>query len=139
MADLDRTQLIAMAGAKIADARLLFDNGRLPNAYYLAGYAVELMLKAILAKRFKAETIPNKKLVNDLYSHDLKSLQKLAGLDSRRTEAEDRDPVLAAFWQTVFAWNEGSRYLDRGAEAHDLLRAIEDPDHGVMQWLTSQL
>ncbi|MBB5755246.1 hypothetical protein GGQ63_004348 [Prosthecomicrobium pneumaticum] len=37
MADLDRTQLIAMAGAKIADARLLFDNGRRPNAYYLAG------------------------------------------------------------------------------------------------------
>ena len=46
-----RVDLQALAQAKLDDAKLLFDNGRFSNAYYLAGYAVELGLKACIARQ----------------------------------------------------------------------------------------
>jgi hypothetical protein len=57
---LKGTNLKALAQAKLDDAILLFDNKRYSNAYYLAGYAIELALKACIAKQFVADTIPDK-------------------------------------------------------------------------------
>jgi HEPN domain-containing protein len=53
MAEIDKARLIELAEAKLEDAKLLLSAGRADNAYYLAGYAVELMLKAILSGRFR--------------------------------------------------------------------------------------
>ena len=36
----------ALAYAKLKDAEILLDNQRFDSAYYLAGYAIELLLKA---------------------------------------------------------------------------------------------
>jgi HEPN domain-containing protein len=49
MAEISKAQLVDLAENKLADAKLLLEAGRGENAYYLAGYAVELMLKAILS------------------------------------------------------------------------------------------
>jgi HEPN domain-containing protein len=75
-----RTDLRAMAQAKLDDAVLLLQNGRFSNAYYLAGYAVELALKACIAAQFVADVIPDKSLVNAIYRHTLKDLVGTAGL-----------------------------------------------------------
>jgi HEPN domain-containing protein len=48
MAEIDKARLIELAEAKLEDAKLLLGAGRAANACYLAGYAVELMLKAIV-------------------------------------------------------------------------------------------
>jgi HEPN domain-containing protein len=53
MAEIDRVRLIELAEAKLEDAKRLLDTGRSNNAYYLAGYAVELMLKALVSGRFR--------------------------------------------------------------------------------------
>jgi hypothetical protein len=42
MAEIDKARLIELAEAKLEDAKLLLSAGRAANAYYLAGYAVEL-------------------------------------------------------------------------------------------------
>jgi HEPN domain-containing protein len=70
MAELDKARLVELAEAKLEDAKLLLSAGRAGNAYYLAGYAVELMLKAILSGRFRENTLPDRTLINQLYSHD---------------------------------------------------------------------
>src|SRR3954447_24840567 len=43
MAEIGKARLIELAEAKLEDAKLLLGAGRPANAYYLAGYAVELI------------------------------------------------------------------------------------------------
>ncbi|MEA2988324.1 MAG: hypothetical protein QOG83_1035, partial [Alphaproteobacteria bacterium] len=63
MAPLPRNTLQVLALAKVDDARLLFENQRYSNAYYLYGYGVELGLKACIARQILAETIPDKTIL----------------------------------------------------------------------------
>ena len=77
-----RTDLQARAQAKLDDALLLLLNNRFSNAYYLAGYAIEMALKACVAAQIVAETIPDKELLNKILNHDFKVLVGLAGLKS---------------------------------------------------------
>jgi dihydrofolate reductase len=46
MPDLSKQQLLDLAAEKLSDAKLLQSNNRTGNANYLAGYAIELLLKA---------------------------------------------------------------------------------------------
>ena len=81
MAEITKAKLIELSEAKLADAKLLLAAGRSGNAYYLAGYAAELMLKAILSGQFKADTIPDRTLTRDIFVHDLAKLMRLANLE----------------------------------------------------------
>jgi HEPN domain-containing protein len=81
MAEITKQQLVRLAEEKLADAELLLNAGRHSNAYYLAGYAAELLLKAIISKRFSADTIPDRRLVNAVHTHNLRELVAHAGLD----------------------------------------------------------
>lgn len=131
-----RADLQANAEAKLADATMLLQNKRYSNAYYLAGYAVELALKACVALQFGAQTIPDKKFVNDLYCHDLKRLVTLAGLSTELQEAQDANEEFQASWALVAQWEEGSRYdLQDAISAQRLIDAISNPQTGVFQWI----
>src|SRR5258708_26287810 len=77
-----RAVLQAIAQAKLDDALLLFQHRRFSNAYYLAGYAVEIGLKACIAKQISAETIPDKAFINDIFKHGLRELIGVAGLSA---------------------------------------------------------
>lgn len=78
MAEIDKARLIELAEAKLVDARLLLGAGRAANAYYLAGYAVELMLKAIVSARFRTDTLPDRAVSTQVFVHDLRKLINLA-------------------------------------------------------------
>ena len=60
---LNHKDLQNLSNAKFSDAVLLFENERFSNAYYLAGYAVGIGLKACIALQFKPETLPDPKFV----------------------------------------------------------------------------
>ncbi len=140
MVDLTKQALVDLAEAKLADAKLLLRSGRFGSAFYLAGYTVELMLKAVLASEIRAETIPSRELMRDIFTHDIEKLARLARLDTALREKADADPRFAASWQIARAWNEHSRYDTRdAAEATILIEAIEHPGFGVLQWLRAQL
>lgn len=133
---LKRQELEALSIAKLEDATLLFENGRWSNAYYLAGYAVELALKACAARQFIAEAIPPKGLVNDLHSHNLPRLISLAGLQRELSHRQDADEDFAINWGLVAEWRPEARYqaYDRSS-ADYLLHAIKSDAHGVLQWI----
>ena len=61
---------------------MLLQAGRYSAAYYLAGYAIELGIKARIASVFQADMIPEKSFVNAVYSHKLDDLVGLAGSSS---------------------------------------------------------
>src|SRR5436309_15932592 len=98
MAEIDKARLVELAEAKLEDAKLLLSAGRTDNAYYLAGYAVELMLKAILSGRFRENTLPDRALINQLYSHDLAKLARLALLDVALGRHEVCDEDFSSRW-----------------------------------------
>ena len=140
MAEIDKARLIELAEAKLEDAKLLLGAGRAANAYYLAGYAVELMLKAILSGRFRENTLPDRVLINQLYSHDLTKLTRLALLDVALQQHEEGDADFGLRWDIVLEWTEESRYGGYGADAAAaLIDAIENPEHGVLPWLRYKL
>ena len=120
----------------MADAALLFDHGRYSNAYYLFGYGVELGLKASIARVFLAQTIPDKKLVQSIYVHDLGELLGLSGLRPALLERSKAEPEFTANWATVSGWSEESRYtmVDEFTSTA-MQRAMLEPKSGVFPWL----
>ena len=112
----------------------MLDNGRYEGAYYLCGYVVECGLKACIAKQTKRYDFPDRRTVNDSYTHDLTKLIKTAGLLLEQEMGRDED--FAANWSVVKEWSEGSRY-EKVSEnaARDLYSAVVDVEHGVLQWI----
>ena len=134
---LHRRDLQKLAVAKADDAELLFQNGRYSNAYYLFGYAAEMALKARIAgMAFAAEAIPDKRFVNDVYTHDLNKLAQLAGLAQLIRAMREAEPVFDANWATVSEWTEQSRYEVIDVFLSTAMRsAMVEGEFGVFQWL----
>ncbi len=63
------------------DALALIRLGRYAGAYYIAGYAVECGLKAVIAGQTKQDDFPPKEW-SKYDVHDLTKLRNLAGLES---------------------------------------------------------
>jgi hypothetical protein len=133
---LRRADLQAIAQAKLTDAELLLMNRRFSNAYYLAGYAVEVGLKACIARQFTAETIPDRRFVADIHSHDLRKLVGLAGLNKELRDKETSDLPFAANWALISEWTPEIRYqtVDQFS-AQVFVQAIRDPAIGVFPWI----
>jgi len=137
---IKRTDLHALAKAKLDDAKLLLANRRYSNAYYLAGYAVELALKATIAKQIAAETLPDKKMIEETYrGHDLQKLAGIAGLYTEMKSEQDANPDFAANWAIVTEWEEKVRYETVDPyTAQTFIQAIDDPTHGVLPWIKAR-
>lgn len=134
-----REEFLRLARERLSDSILLLENDRFGAAYYLAGYALECVLKARIALRFREAEFPDKKLVTAVYTHKLDDLIQLAGLGVDFKAARDARPGLAANWDIVRQWSETSRYgTFNRARATELIRAVGDfDDDGVMAWLMS--
>jgi hypothetical protein len=122
---------------RLREARLLLRARATAGAYYLAGYAVECALKACIAKQFRESDIPDRKLVNDVYVHDLDKLLDLAGLRSDLKRDVAVHVPLQTNWNIVKDWKETARYnpgIGR-AEARAMYAACSARRHGVLAWL----
>ena len=134
-----RADFQRLAEVRIGEAKALLDLGMWDGAYYLAGYAVELGLKACIIKRVKGwDRFLDKKFSDDCYTHQLGKLVQYAGLEADRTAVMNVDAVLESNWNTALKWSEQTRYdTFEDWEARDLYNAIADPSHGVLQWIAT--
>ncbi len=136
MATLKRTDLQAVAQGKIDDAQYLFTNHRYSNAFYLAGYAIEIGLKACIAKQFAADAIPDKKFVVDIHVHDLKKLIGLAGLTAELRKREAGSAQFSVNWALVTEWTPEVRYGAIDAfTARFMIVAVTHATDGVLPWI----
>ncbi|MBV8565294.1 MAG: HEPN domain-containing protein, partial [Methylobacteriaceae bacterium] len=110
MPDPSSGDLKALADTRLSEAMLLLEGKHYSGAYYLAGYAVECGIKAIIAASFKSGVIPSGRFVERVYSHDLKQLMALAGLSDLIDAACRASSDLEANWALVALWSEASRY-----------------------------
>jgi hypothetical protein len=133
---MKRQDFQQLAVIRLKEAKALSLSGHHEGAYYLAGYAVECAFKAYLAKGTERHEFPDRERVNASYTHKLKDLAKLAGLDELLRTVERADPELGRNWIVVRNWTEASRYgRPSRVEAESLIKAIEDRKHGLLQWL----
>jgi len=130
-----RREFQRLAELRAQEAALLVQHRKLQGAYYLSGYAVECALKACIAKQTKRhEFPPKKKYVQDVYTHDLQSLLRLAELDDQLERDMKGNASLAVNWGVVKEWDEESRYIASGLKGKDMYTALIG-SNGVLTWI----
>jgi AbiV family abortive infection protein len=133
---LKRTDLRANAERKLQDAKILFSAGSFSNSYYLAGYTIELGLKACIAAQMSADTIPSKEILKKLLDHNFQNLVGVAGLATALREQQAKDVEFGANWAIAAEWSPDVRYESvSAAEVQLLVAAIENPESGVLTWI----
>jgi HEPN domain-containing protein len=133
---MNRADFQQLAELRLREAESLLAAGLPDGAYYLAGYAVECALEACIAKRTQLHDFPEKKLVNDSHTHNLKELLRLAELKAELDSVLDADPEMRSNLETVQDWSEATRYQRMKPEdAIALLTAIENQRGGLLPWI----
>lgn len=134
---MNRQDLQRLSQLRSREAKMLLDQGSYAGSYYLMGYAVECAVKAAIAKQTRRYDFPNKRLANDSFSHDLKSLLQTAGLWPTFDVAMRANPPLGLNWAVAKDWSEGSRYIlsTSEAQARDLYSACTARTHGLLSWI----
>ena len=118
-----------VARLRLEDAELLLERQRYPGAIYLAGYALECLLKWAITERLECLYLPA-----ELETHELDILLLQAGLgDSLRREGALR----IMFAALADSWGPELPYLARAPapkEAERLYREISK----VYDWILEQ-
>jgi hypothetical protein len=127
--------LRSLAVKRLAEAETLLSAGLWDGAYYLAGYAAECALKAIVADQFVAHAIPDRRQVESTYTHSLPKLVDLAGLKPA-LDTEIQNLRFLEHWETLKEWNENSRYQEWSeSEAKAMVDALANQDDGILRWI----
>ena len=133
---LTKQNLEKLAQVRLDDALFLFQANRHSSAYYIAGYSIELALKACIAKLVQPNSIPEKAFILAVYTHKFDSLLATDGLRPQFDVESKAKPQFAACWAIANNWSEESRYeLWDPMAAASLLQAVSEPNHGVFQWV----
>ena len=116
--------LKAIAAARLEDARALLNAARFDGAIYLAGYGVELALKARACRTLGwagfPETNAEFKPLLSFRTHDLDVLLRLSGCE-RRVKTK-----YLAEWSAVAQWRPDARYrLAGSAKISDAQQMID--------------
>ena len=140
-----------LATARLEDAKILLANSRYEGAFYLAGYAIELTLKAKICTHLDIDdlfsdnpTTHSKgslgRFRESVKTHDFFVLLNLCGLN-RKLEVEQEDNIyFKENWSLLFqkSWNEGVRYKQDHIEASDvttIINFLTEPTKGLLQWI----
>lgn len=132
---MNRLEFQRLATDRADDALALLQADRYACAYYIAGYSIECALKACIASKTRQGEFPPRD-AQKYYAHNLENLLSLAGLRAAFAEECARDAAFQTNWAVVKDWSEETRYQATGEQqARDILDAISDDQHGVLQWL----
>jgi HEPN domain-containing protein len=137
----ERALLQQLAKLRLDEAKLLAREKQFSGAYYVAGYAIECALKARIAALFRENEIPDKNLVNKVYTHDLAALLNIAGLEKPLEAERQNDSELDRRWSIVKNWTEQARYSIWTEEpATAIIDAIDGDGKsgGLFQWLSAR-
>ena len=88
-----RQQLQVLADTRLFEAQALLAVKHWAGAYYLAGYAIEMAIKACFMARLRPDELPTKKDCNNFYTHEFGTLLNIAGLTAElNSECDNNTP-----------------------------------------------
>ncbi len=134
---MNRHDFQKLAIIRLEEAEALLKQDCYSGAYYLAGYVVECGLKACIARRTREfDFPPEKKTYDKVYSHMISSLLDVSDLKQILENKAKDDKDFEENWTIIKDWKVEKRYeLIGQKDAEDLVNAIKDPKHGVLEWL----
>lgn len=144
-----------LAWERIEEAKILCDCGKINGAYYIAGYSVELMLKAAMCCRIGAPNLFDEEdqKVNAIdgigdvrravKTHNLNTLLFFSGL---RTEfnsfLKNQPKPQAVFSSFLENWSESCRYKPIGyiakQDVEDLIYLLNN-EQGILKWIEKHM
>jgi hypothetical protein len=134
-------EIQSIATMRLEEAELLFANGKVDGAFYLAGYAVELHFKAKICRLLQIDNffpIALKYNFSKVYfTHNLDNLLMLSGLAAPYEDEKLTDPALMAAWTFIqkCAWSEEHRYSIPGTHSKSAVREFMDAIIVMSQWI----
>ena len=132
---MTRRDLQQLSNMRILEARQLLVSHNYSGAYYLSGYSIECGLKACIARKTRRFDFPELTVVKDSFTHDLKRLVKIAGLE-QELNLKLSDATFASNWATVKDWDVETRYkIDTQTQAEEIIYSITSRRNGVLAWI----
>lgn len=130
---------------RLKEAKILLQSAYYDGSIYLAGYCVELLLKAKIAQLLDLDSLfvsIGKEKIKPFRIHKLTDLALYAGL--HKQISEETDETFKEFWSLIYSqWSEDLRYKKCGScskqRAENFIKAIEDPTNGIKQWIEGKL
>jgi hypothetical protein len=137
------TEFQQIAILRLEEAETLLVQGKYNGCCYLAGYALESALKAVICRQMdnddffdvlKSETVRAFKI------HNLKELIILAGLSRKYDDLRINNLILYDNWLIIFdeiRWSEQLRYQTAMTQknAENMILAINQPENGIFEWI----
>ena len=107
-------EITDLADKRLKEAELLHVNGMDEGAFYLAGYTVELMLKAQICRNLDIDNFyvkPIKTGKQAFFTHELDQLLTLSGLRTILDNEVLTNELLSDSWTDICTWSEEKRYV----------------------------
>ena len=143
-----------LAYLRLSEAESLCNAGKYDGAFYLAGYSVELILKAKVCQHFKIDNLFDKngcaiQGISDLRkvveTHDINLLLIFSGLEREFNKARKHNSILRNSYQFFKAstgkqtdWNEQVRYLPINSKTEEDVKefiALLNNSNGILKWI----
>jgi len=145
-------EIEVLAKERLEEANILCTNEKYAGAFYLAGYSIELMLKAKICKHFDIDNLFDEQcsiygvsqVRKALKTHDIAVLLIFSGLQSKLEEAKSHSRVLMQTYSRLFEasghciWSEQLRYtlVDTPAPEDILtLMILLGHEEGLLKWI----
>jgi HEPN domain-containing protein len=122
------------------EAEVLYKARLYDGCVYLAGYAVELALKARICRLLRIKAYPTGELGRAFKIHSLEQLKVLAGLSAEIDVKKNK--ALFDNWSKAVKWDPEQRYEAPGrynaSSAKAILDGLAAKPNGVFTWLTKR-
>lgn len=140
-----------LALLRLDEAKILYQNGKCDGSFYLAGYSVELMLKAKICERLGIPNLYDEsdkstnsisgigELRKTLKTHNLYLLLVISGLKNKFDQDKAKNINLAKSNSLLFSnWDENARYKPCGhmkdKDVETFINLLADPN-GILKWI----
>ncbi len=141
----DINEIVAIAELRLKEAKILLEAECYEGCIYIAGYCVELLLKAKIAQLLDLDSLfvsIGKEKIKPFRIHKLTDLALYAGL--QKQISVESNETFKKFWSLIYSqWSEDLRYKKCGScskkRAENFITAIEDPTNGIKQWIERKL
>lgn len=138
-----KSDIEKLAKTKLEDAAFLLADGRYDSAYYLAGYTIELLLKAKVCKTLNIDNFFDEKSLKSLKYpqtfkiHDVNQLLLFSGMFQEFMVEISANPTFKLSWSIVSEWSEEARYtMGRSqTDAQNLVTPVKE----ISTWIEKRL
>jgi HEPN domain-containing protein len=138
---MTRKDLQELARLRLREAEALYKARLYDGSVYVAGYAVELALKARICRVLRVKEFPLDGSLGRIFKvHDLEQLTVLAGFSTQIDVRKNKD--LFDNWSRAVEWSPEQRYRPSGQydapAARLILDSLMSKPNGVFAWLTKR-